>query len=801
MNDIISVLTRMRRQGQLQDARRLAEDAYASGGDSPELIALLVDIYLDIEAECYRTGVVSFISEIDRRVAELLAESSDADRQEGRHRSIKLMALPGYSVINSFERMSMTEGCEQEAYDGVRAYMVGNPVDPRFHETVALILYRYLRACYTSIGAVAARRLLADYVALTVPAPSRLHSLMLRMAVRVARRYPEFNFARFFHIWNPAMLRPGDIPSLAVAALACVLDSPQASDFASLLELVPGSQEVKASILRDAFRYLVSAAVKKGDRGGARDLLQLYSRHGSIHAVCETHSAMLSLAIKVMDGDEAALFPEFFIKWDPFFFRLADYNPGKAADGKPLPSLAMRAMNRCFAVIKADRPRYSYLMPEIMRAFDSIAASMPGGPDELLERRRALILSWSDCEDNAVDRFSSLARRDESRSARFWLDFADVVRDTQAKMGVIALGIIRSKAVDDPDANELRVAMARMFHQAGLDDNAALELRLYREEVASMAAEPSAMYGAVARTVDTSVIPAESNDMLYHTLAAEALNLIYKRFPARPMSVIAADRDTLTISDGTSAPIDLPVGAWPIVARMSPGDNISVRFDRAGHPVAVNPMDAAPYSSLPLHYGVVMEINPLKIRCARKPDVIAADSMAGIGAGDTVTVRVYRAAGGERRGLAVEPVALAAARSHFSRMCVAIYDRLPDGRALYSAGPEELPGELPPSFAGKIDNFKPVDIYYCSLADGQRLVLSVTDPVDPAGCAALKTVSGQLCINADGRASVRDVAVSDDLLLSEKIDNHTFVTATAIYIPRTAAGTPVWQALTVAPYG
>lgn len=801
MNNPLLEMEKMRRAGDLAGARRLGEDVCASGNDSPELVRLLLDIYLDIRNECTRSGVTSIIAEIDSRVDELLLECRQADRQAARYRALKLAELPGYDAIKGFDNLSLSAGHEEEAYNGVRSYMELNPVDPRFHEMVATILFRYLRADYGRMESITARRLLADYLALTVPRPSRLNSLMLRMAVRIARKFPDFNFVKFLCMWNPATMRPEDMPALATAALACVIDSPQASEFGRILELLPCRRAMKKEILCSAIRYLVKKAIKENDSSGASDLLSLYAAHESIHEKSAIHSEMLSLALRVMNNEHASRFPEFFVNWDPAFLRPEDFVPVTSRNGDTISSVATRAMSRCFSVIKNDVPRFSHLLPRVMQGFDSIAALFPEQVDELFERRVALMLAWIDCDDSAIDRFSSMARRPEPRSARFWLDFADVVNPRQLKMGIVALGIIRTNKVDDIDISELRLTLAQLLHFEGEDSRASLELKLYIDELTAIAAEPSARYGAIAGTVNIETVPNISNELLYHTLAAEALEMIYNRFPRRLMCVLGVDGDRMSVSDGSSSsPVSLSLAKWPVVRRLRPGDNLSVRFDNEGRPVAVLPVDDVPYASLPDHYGCVVATAPVKVHCAGKYEPILASSETPLANGMTVRLKVYHDEAGRRSGIVIGPVTIEEAAPHFSRLCVAVYERHPDGTALYTVGPDEPGGEIPPEMASNVGDFVPFDIYYYSTADGLRHVIHIADSVDPDECAAIKQVSGPLAVNPDGAFFVRDVAVPRSIPADEKIEDMTFVTCTAIYLPSTPSRPPVWTALNLHTY-
>ena len=807
--EVIERISAMRQSGDLQGARRLGEEAVACGNDSSAIVNTLIDTYLDIAQECHRTGVTSYLDEINRRIDELLAEYGTSDRLSQRRRAIRMSTLPGYDELHRLDELSHHDGHEAEAYTLARKYMTDNPVNPLLHEVTAFILYRYLRACYSSLESTVARRLLADYLALTVPKPSRVHSLMLRMAVRVARRFPDFNFARFFRLWNPRTLRRDDIlpegndgrplPSLAMAALSCVIDSPQSNDFAELLDLIPATPEEKTALLRDTFHHLTRKAIEADDNKGAIELLDLYSRYCTLHTACDRHSAMLGMALRVIRDAEAWRFPEFFVSWDPAYFRQDDFRPVVNRHGESVIPLATRAMGRCFAVIKNDLPRHSYLLPSVIRAFDSVAAIMPGGPDEQLERRRAMMLAWADCEDTAVDRFCALASRPEIRSANFWQDFSDIIRQRQLKMGIIALGLLKTDP-GDPDIGSLRLSMAQLLHFQGEDSSASLELKLYADEIASMAAEPSARYGAIAATIDVTAIPAPSNELLYHTLAAEALDLIYNRFSPRQMCVVKTDGPRLLLSDGATRPIEIDTRVWPIAERMHVGDNMSVRTDNTGRIVAIRPTDGRPYSALPLHYGIVVGLNPLSVHCAGKSDSIETAYNQSISIGTPVSLRVWRDASCIRRGIELSPVSIADARRHFDHICVTIYSRDTDGTAHYSAGPEIEPGTIPATLAENIPDNTPVDLYFYRTSDGQRHAISLSQPLTPDRCPALKSVSGPLKPTTDGGWAVRDVMLPKHLIEAQNIEADTYLKVTAIYIPRRQGQSPYWQALTAESY-
>ena len=63
-------------------------------------------------------------------------------------------------------------------------------------------IYRYMKANMEAMNSQEARTLLACYMKMGLPRPSLLHSLMLNIALRMAKKFPDFQFDRFFDMWE-----------------------------------------------------------------------------------------------------------------------------------------------------------------------------------------------------------------------------------------------------------------------------------------------------------------------------------------------------------------------------------------------------------------------------------------------------------------------------------------------------------------------------------------------------------------------------------------------------------------------
>lgn len=71
-------------------------------------------------------------------------------------------------------------------------------------------IYRYLNANYETMGSQEVRTLLLCYLKLPTSRPSLLHSCILSLAVKIAKKFDDFRFAPFLSYWGSTNLREED---------------------------------------------------------------------------------------------------------------------------------------------------------------------------------------------------------------------------------------------------------------------------------------------------------------------------------------------------------------------------------------------------------------------------------------------------------------------------------------------------------------------------------------------------------------------------------------------------------------
>ncbi len=778
------------REGRLQEARRVGEEAVAADPHDDAALSALVGVYLEIESQCISTGVTCYLAEIDRRLDELIASMADGEMERRRHERLRLAQQPGYDELSRLEALSARDGYEQEAYEKAHAMFVAGNMSPGLHEIYATIIYRYARVAMTDPSSRPVRSLLFEYLGLPVRKPSRVHSLVLRLAVRCARKYPDFNFTRFFDLWNPRTFRDEDIvdpegkSSLAAAAFELVIDSDYAYEFPALLDRVKASAGRRMMVVREAFVNLISRQIKAGDTVRAIDLLELYARYGALHDADALHSRLLALALRVMTRDEMWRFVGFFINWNTSLLRQADFEPTAGADGETIRPLATRAIDRCFAAVKADVQRHAHQLPSLLEAFDRAVALKPEAGDELYARRRAMLLSMMERDDEAMERMSTMAA-DGTRSAAFWLDFAEIAHSRELKMGLLSLGVLQHEESrrDDPDIDLLRLRLARLLHIAGDDAGAATEL-----EITRTAAEPMPLYGAIKSTLAPDAEPNYNNEMLYHRLASEALAAIYRRVKSEIFSIIAVNDNELTVACTSCPPLLLDFKLWPLMSRMTTGDNVEIKRTARGV-VMARPRDGKPFAALAVHYGVVLPNGA--VQCADIPEPIAADGLPS--AGRMVRVNVYLDAEYKRQIINAVEVPSGEAREHFEQAVAAIF-AVNAGTIELSAGADGpfFEADRPIVTEGQLGAIR--KLYFYTDRTGKKHVVGSNDLPDNTECDAVQQVSGRLTINRDGTGMLRDVLIPRELIECTSLSDSTYAACTAILTPTGP------RALTLTPY-
>lgn len=90
----------------------------------------------------------------------------------------------------------------REAYESLYPVWKEGNLPTKMHNSFAWVIYYHVRHEQTTMPSLEMRLALAAYLSLAIERPSRLHSRILLMAMRLKARDTEFKFAKFFEMWG-----------------------------------------------------------------------------------------------------------------------------------------------------------------------------------------------------------------------------------------------------------------------------------------------------------------------------------------------------------------------------------------------------------------------------------------------------------------------------------------------------------------------------------------------------------------------------------------------------------------------
>lgn len=311
-------------------------------------------------------------------------------------------------------------------------------------EDVGWALYRYMKFALGALDSVTARRLLAEYLKIATGRPSLLHSLMLKLAVKVARTSADFNFYRFYRMWNPALFRDEDymsadvgdkhIPSLVTLCVVRASGYPESGGLSKLLDEVDKNRIDRGDLLRVMRRRYcrdVEAAMERKDMPSVERLLTEYAETLCRGGVSGHHSKMLEHACKYYVGERGEGFLRFFRIWLSSGFRDEDWRGEIGKEGRHYAGTAERALKRIFDIIKADPRNQRGLLEEMLPLFEQGARRETTGYWMRYRYGRLLLLRG---DKVAAERVLRMVEAPMRRNWFYWVDMADCADDTDVML-------------------------------------------------------------------------------------------------------------------------------------------------------------------------------------------------------------------------------------------------------------------------------------------------------------------------------------------------------------------------------
>lgn len=575
-------ITALRKAGRLEEAHGQALAWINAAPTSKWAAKALLWVLRDMAKAAIEHGDTQRASQALNQAQALLPKVEDEDGLAARALgAVKLELWPQAAAVRQAAEKSKKEETTDPAvpYATVRDIAAKSQLPEGLHEDWGWIIFRYLSKDLDKLSSRDAREALAAYVQLHNRRPSRLHTLMLGIAVRVADAHPEFKMLEFVKLWGVENFSDEDFASstkpdgssrrpLAVrVAERCFATGSRLEEVTSLFE--PFGKMTEEDI-RVAYSRATSGAlyVARHDAKQVEQLLRHYLDDvAGLPMAGEHHSSILRTAL-FLYKDNPAPIVSLLPKWGFGNFMPADWELVDK-DGHRLPSLAQRAITLyCKAAEQAHREwadGFEQLLIEAIKHY----------PADVFNKRnyaRHLFATGRKQQALAAYRKLLLQRADYY----LWHDLAGMLPSEELKKSALCKALLSARRGQEQFLGAMRLELAALLISEGNLPAANRELRTIYDQRHAAGGKMPLRFNELSRKIPAGTAMPASNRELYARCAAPIEQWLLEGLPSVVMTVAGTFTDKrhqqvarLQAADGTKVYAKVrqlkstPQGLWP----------------------------------------------------------------------------------------------------------------------------------------------------------------------------------------------------------------------------------------------
>lgn len=439
-----------------------------------------------------------------------------------------------YNQIQQADELSKN-GQEKQALDIIRSMISNNQLSELNHETYGWIIYRYIKAQENNLTSVEVRTFLRDYMMLKNERPSMLHSMILNFALNYSKTHSDFNFYKFFVLWNPENLRYEDlhngykdskeIPSLISRICKELVNSNSIADLENdIIAKIDLNRETILDFFRESYFWKLLNTQKENRITDFWNLFNNYNQVYGKYGKSKWHSEILKLADRFMKENESWRFLLFFKEWNPNSFMDSDWKEERGKDGEIYKPLAIRAIKKSFETIKSQQDDGGLDLSWIISVYDKAVKLFPD--DEWLIREKALLHIKQKDFDFAIKIYKKLVL-ELGDKYYVWQEFAECISsDNQLKVGMLSKALSLEKNEDFLGDTHLKLAIVLI--EENLLENALFELQSYKKHRESKSWKLSANFENLYSKTQSVKLNIADNRELYNKFIPLAENFAYQ---------------------------------------------------------------------------------------------------------------------------------------------------------------------------------------------------------------------------------------------------------------------------------
>lgn len=577
-------VTILRKNGNLQEAYRLATDWYKAKPKDPWRQLALFWVLRDLCKQAYATRQFREAESHLNAMSDLLPTLPDTKgAAEKAYQSLLAQVQPDYQLIQSANQHSTEDPVG--AFELVKAcYARYEQIHRSLHETLGWILYRYLKHQREVLPTLSIRKALALYLKMGNPRPSRLHSLFLHFATQYSRDHGELRLYPFFLLWDPSKLQTEDLlptymnnstyPSLIDQVLQRIVPLLSKEEVGVLIERLPFSMEQSLDYIRQAYLNQLIVLSRGEDIDAVWRMLNQYLEVIPQSVPSKAHTGVLLFAHQIMQGDEGWRFVRFWLRWGVESFQESDWYPTMEAKLKGQPSVVETVAKHAFSQLDNATQRSPVVLERISGFFHHI--SLHAKPNEWALHRLASIESWRGNKEEAIALYKKILL-DNRDNFRYWLALSQLVKDRPETH--VALCCKTLFLENDPERiGDLRLDLAQSLLSIGQSAEALSELKQYKEHHP----QPTLRYQQLLQNIETRVTILPAPGSYYERRLPQAEDFVFQDFPIRKFVLVSrmeqVDGSVARLSDGEDILLNVPQERFPILRTLRLGTVVKMRL-------------------------------------------------------------------------------------------------------------------------------------------------------------------------------------------------------------------------------
>lgn len=537
-------------------------------------------------------------------------------------KSLKVKLNPFSEKINHANDLSKN-GQTTQAYEIMSGLAREGHMTSDSHESYGWIIYRYLKDNIQTLTSVQARSILRDYIQLTNPRPSNLHSQILNFALNYSKRDPAFKLIPFLKLWGPQYITDSDfrdslaqdgktIPSLMKRISREVVKYSQEA-VKEFIELLPVGKTEFVEMLREGSFWNLYNLLRENKYNELWPQFEAYLSSYAQYEASPFHSKILSLAERSMKDANQYRFYDFFRKWDPVKLRIEDWKEEQNENGDTYKSLALKALKRAADALGGFNADAAGDFSWLIDAYSTAVSENPD--DDWTIRTKAMLLRRAGRVSEASEIYKDLSFRLGDRYY-VWSEFADCVSEPSVKVGMLCKAILMERNEDF--LGQIRLDLAELLINQGKKEAAAYEIKLHKDHYATKGwSIKQRVYNLESACGQVGALP-ENNRDLYYEYVPYAEEFAYSEIPYTDLVLVEEwtnkeGKKFQKYVDGKRTEVVINIRKFPQLKRAKIGQIWSFKlYITGGHkemPLIVKRSQAADWSILPVRYGYVQHVN------------------------------------------------------------------------------------------------------------------------------------------------------------------------------------------------